>query len=97
MPLDVLDRVVDDLFAVGLILARGDQPGGGGDSPEVLIDRAVTRIRQAVLDAATGPARSGAILAAMVASRKDQPHTIELLDAAHAANRVVIDLRVASE
>ncbi|HET6964580.1 MAG TPA: hypothetical protein VFH58_07375 [Acidimicrobiales bacterium] len=97
MPLDVLDGVIDDLYAVGLILARGDRPEGRVDNPDVLIDRAVTRIRQAVLDATTGPDRSGAVLAAMVASRKEQPLTIELLDAAHAANRAVIDLRVASE
>lgn len=97
IPLDVLDRVIDDLYAVGLMLARGDRPGGRDDNPEVLIDQAVTRIRRAVLDAVIGPARPGAILAAMVASRNGQPHTIELLDAAHAASRVVIDLRVASE
>ncbi len=97
VPLDVLDRVVDDLYAVGLLLTRGGRPPGGEVAPEHMIDQAVTRIRRAVLESTTGPARSGAVLAAMVASRREQPDTIELLDAAHAANRVVIDLRVAAD
>ncbi len=97
VPLEVLDRVVDDRSAVGLLLTRDGRPSSGDVAPERLIDQAVTRIRRAVLDSATGPGRPGALLAAMVASRKEPLDTIELLDAAHAANRVVIDLRVAAD